>query len=109
MVDLLPWILSFLLPCFYFHFNLSYYLNLGLQTYIYMYIYIYILFVLFCFLFFWFFLVFLPFLGPLPQHVGSQARGLIGAVATDLCQSHGNVGSEPSLRPTPQLMAKPDP
>ena len=28
---------------------------------------------------------------------GSQARGLIGAVATSLCQSHSNAGSEPRL------------
>ena len=28
---------------------------------------------------------------------GSQARGLIGAVATSLRQSHSNVGSEPHL------------
>ena len=40
---------------------------------------------------------------------GSQARGRIVAVATGLRQSHSNVGSEPCLRPTPQLMAKPDP
>ena len=39
---------------------------------------------------------------------GSQARGRIGAVATGLRQSHSNAGSEPSLRPTPQLMATPD-
>ena len=39
---------------------------------------------------------------------GSQARGRIGAVATGLHQSHKNVGSEPRLRPTPQLMAMPD-
>ena len=39
---------------------------------------------------------------------GSQARGQIGAVATGLCQSHSNVGSELHLRPTPQLMAMPD-
>ena len=39
----------------------------------------------------------------------SQARGLIRAVATGLCQSHNNVGSAPHLRPTPQLMAMPDP
>ena len=32
---------------------------------------------------------------------GSQARGPIGVVAADLC--HSNVGSEPRLRPTPQL------
>ena len=40
---------------------------------------------------------------------GSQARGLIGAVAANLHHSHSNAGSEPRLRPTPQLMAMPDP
>ena len=40
---------------------------------------------------------------------GSQARGLIGAVAAGLHQSHSNAGSEPHLQPTPQLMAMPDP
>ena len=40
---------------------------------------------------------------------GSQARGLIGAVATGLHHSHSNAGSEPRLQPTPQLMATPDP
>ena len=39
---------------------------------------------------------------------GSQARGLIGAVAASLLQSHSNAGSEPPLRPTPQLVAMPD-
>ena len=39
---------------------------------------------------------------------GSQARGRIGAVAAGLHQSHSNMGSEPYLRPTPQLMATPD-
>ena len=39
---------------------------------------------------------------------GSQARGQIGAVATSLRQSHSNAGSEPCLRPTPQLTAMPD-
>jgi len=39
---------------------------------------------------------------------GSQARGPVGAVATGLCQSHSNAGSEPHLQPTPQLMAMPD-
>ena len=42
-------------------------------------------------------------------HGGSQARGLIGAVAASLCQSHSNVGSEMHLRPTPQLTATLDP
>ena len=36
---------------------------------------------------------------------GPQARGLIGAVATGLCQSHSNAGSELRLQPTLQLMA----
>ena len=40
---------------------------------------------------------------------GSQARGLIGAIATSLHQGHSNVGSRPHLQPTPQLMATPDP
>jgi len=39
---------------------------------------------------------------------GSQARGLIGAVAASLHQSHSNAGSEPRLQPTPQLTATPD-
>ena len=59
-----------------------------------------------CFLFF----VFLSFLGPLPWHMeGSLARGLIGVVATGLCQDHSNTGSELCLRPTPQLTATLDP
>ena len=33
---------------------------------------------------------------------GSQARGLIRAVATSLRQSHSNAGSKPGLRLTPQ-------
>ena len=52
--------------------------------------------VLFCFLSFFFLR-------------GSQARGLIGAVATSLRQSHSNSGSEPHLRSTPQFTATPDP
>jgi len=56
------------------------------------------------------FLVFLPFLGPLPAaYEGSQARGWIGAVAAGLHQSHSNLGSEPRPQPTPQLTATPDP
>ena len=42
-------------------------------------------------------------------HGGFQARGLIGAVAAGLHHSHSNVGSKPSLPPTPQLTATPDP
>ena len=41
-------------------------------------------------------------------HGGSQARGLIRAVASGLRQSHSNAESKPSLRPTPQLSAMPD-
>ena len=40
---------------------------------------------------------------------GSQSRGPIGAVATGLRQSQSNTGSEPRLRPTPQLTAIQDP
>ena len=40
---------------------------------------------------------------------GSQARGRIGAVAAGLHLSHSNTGSKLHLRPTPQLMATPDP
>ena len=39
----------------------------------------------------------------------SQARGPVGAVATDLHHSHSNAGSELHLQPTPQLTAMPDP
>ena len=40
---------------------------------------------------------------------GSQARGLIGAVAASLQQRPSNAGLEPRLRPIPQLLASPDP
>ena len=40
---------------------------------------------------------------------GSQARGLIGAVAANLRQSHSNAGPKLRLRPPPQLTATPDP
>ena len=36
---------------------------------------------------------------------GSQARSLIGAIATGLHQSHSNTRSKPHLQPIPQLMA----
>ena len=42
-------------------------------------------------------------------HGGSQARGRIRATAADLHRSHSHAGSEPHLRPTPQLTATPDP
>ena len=44
-----------------------------------------------------------------PMEYGDcQARGLIRAVASSLHHSYSNMGSEPRLRPTPQLMATPD-
>jgi len=39
---------------------------------------------------------------------GSQARGLIGAIAASLRQSHSNEESEPHLQPT-HLTATTDP
>ena len=72
-----------------------------------------ILYILLCILFYLFIYLFFvssPFLGPLSRHMGgSQARGLIRAVAVGLRQSHSNTGSEPCLRPTPQLTATRDP
>ena len=44
-----------------------------------------------------------------PAHGGSQASGWIGATPAGPHHSHSNTRSEPSLRPTPQLMATPDP
>ena len=50
----------------------------------------------FCFCLVWFGLF--AFSGAAPAaYGGSQARGLIGTVATSLCQSHSNAGSEPHL------------
>ena len=49
------------------------------------------------------------FRAALVAYAGSQARGLIGAVATGLHHSPSNAKSEPHLRPTPQLMATQDP
>jgi len=57
--------------------------------------------------FFFFFFVFLLFLwAASAAYGGSQARGLIGAVAAGLCQSHSNASRY--LQPTLQLMATPD-
>ena len=47
--------------------------------------------------------------GAFAAHGGSQARGRIGDVAAGLRQSHSNAGSKPSVQPTPQLTAMPDP
>ena len=64
--------------------------------------------VTFIYLFFIFF-VFCLFRATPVAYRGSQARGLIGAIASGLRQSHSKVGSKPRLRPTPQFTAMPDP
>ena len=61
-----------------------------------------------CFLVFLSF-VFCLFRATLSAYGGSQARGLIGATAASLHQSHSNTRAESHLRPTPQLTAMPDP
>ena len=59
--------------------------------------------------FFFFFLV-LCFFRPAPvAYGGSQARGQIRDVAASYSHSHSHEGSEPCLRPTPQIAAMPDP
>ena len=60
--------------------------------------------------FFFFFCPFFAISWAAPSaYGGSHARGQIRAIATGLHQSHSNEGSEPRLRPTPQLTATPDP
>ena len=59
--------------------------------------------------FFFFFCLFAFSRASPAAYGGSQARGLIRAVAASLCHSHSNAGSEPRLQPTPQLTATPDP
>ena len=49
------------------------------------------------------------FRAALEAYGGSQAWGQVGAVAAGLHHSCSNAGSEPHLRPTPQLTAMPDP
>ena len=56
-----------------------------------------------------FFFVFCLFSAALVAYGGSQATGLIRAVAAGLSQRHSNAGSKPHLRSIPQLMAMPDP
>ena len=60
-------------------------------------------------LFFFFFLSFCLFRAAPTAYRGSQARGLIGAVAPSLRQSPSNARSKPRLQSTPQLSAMPDP
>ena len=53
--------------------------------------------------------IYLLFRAALAAYGGSQARGQIRAIAAGLHHSHSNAGSEPRLRPAPQLTATPDP
>ena len=64
--------------------------------------------VLFYFILFYFIFCLFVFLGWHPWHMDIP-RGLIGAIAAGLRQSHSNARSDPSLQPTPQLTAAPDP
>ena len=59
--------------------------------------------------FFFFFGLFAISWATLEAYGGSQTRGLTGAVAASLRQSHSNTGSESCLKPTPQLTAMLDP
>ena len=65
--------------------------------------------ILFYFILFIYFCLFAISSAASEEYGGSQARGLTGAVAVSLCQSHSNEGSESHLKPTPQLTATPDP
>ena len=56
-----------------------------------------------------FLFIYLLFRATFTAYRGSQARGQIRTVAAGLHHSHSNVGSEPHLGATPQLMATPDP
>ena len=56
-----------------------------------------------------FFFFFFLFRATPSAYGGSLAKGLIGATAASLRQSHNNARSEPYLQPTPQLTATSDP
>ena len=58
---------------------------------------------------FWVIIYFLLFRAAPVAYGSSQARDPIGATAAGLHHSHSHAGSEPSLQPTPQLTAMPDP
>ena len=55
------------------------------------------------------FLSFCPFRVAPAAYGGSQARGLIGAIAAGLQHSHSNERPDLSLQAAPQLRAMPDP
>ena len=60
-------------------------------------------------LWFLFFFFFWPFRAAAMAYGGSQAKGPIEATAASLCHSHSNAELEPSLWPTPQVMATLEP
>ena len=60
-------------------------------------------------LFFFFFKSFSFFRAAPTAYGSTQARGRIGATDAGLHHSHSDAGSESCLRPTPQLMATPNP
>ena len=76
------------------------YRKFNFSIYLFVYLFVYLFIYLFIFVF--------SRAAP-TAYGGSQARGPTGAVAAGLHHSHSNVGSEPRLRPTPQLMATLDP
>ena len=53
--------------------------------------------------------IYFPFRATPAAHGCTRARSRVRAAAAGLHHSHGNAGSEPHLRPTMQLVAKPDP
>ena len=67
---------------------------LGRQDLVPLYLFIYL-----------FIYLFLLFRATPTAHGGSQARGQIRATAASLRHGHSNAGSEPHLRPTPELTA----
>lgn len=72
-----------------------------INIFLFMYVFIYFILIFFVFLSF--------FRAALAAYGSSQTRGLIGAVAASLHQSHSNPGSKLRLQRTSQLTATPDP
>ena len=62
-------------------------------------------FIFYLFIYYYYFCLLLFFRTTPVAYGGSQARGLIRAVAASQHHSHSDGGSEPRLPPTPQLMA----
>ena len=77
--------------------------------YHYYFFFLFIIIAVFLFYLFIYFCLFAFSRATTSAYGGSQARGLIGAVAAVLHHSHSNARSEPCLRPTPQLTVMPDP